>query len=301
MLANLTGRQVGSSQRQRGGARGHRHHRGAPVPRGQRAGRRWNATPRWPWSVRWPRATQDASVPDVRAALAAQGVLGLHVAEEHGGAGYGLEELAVVAEELGRACAPGALVPGLLVSAVLDAAGGREGKELLPGLVDGSTSAGVVLAGGTVSADDAPGGLAITGELGPVLGGAAVDLVLVARGWRPPRRAARGRGGARARRRRRPHPAAGAGDRGRHAADRPRAGPARRTGQGAGHGRVRRGGRRPGRLVPGHGGRARPGPRAVRTPHRPVPGRQAPLCRDAGAGGAGTRRRLGRRPGDRGG
>ena len=118
-------------------------------------------------------------LPDVRAALAAQGVLGLHVAEEHGGAGYGLEELAVVAEELGRACAPGALVPGLLVTAVLDAAGGREAKELLPGLVDGSTTAGVVLAGGTVSAEEAPGGLTITGELGPVLGGAAVDLVLV--------------------------------------------------------------------------------------------------------------------------
>ena len=122
---------------------------------------------------------QDASLPDVRGALAAQGVLGLHVPEEHGGAGYGLEELAVVAEELGRGCAPGALVPGLLVSAVLDAAGGREGKELLPGLVDGSITAGVVLAGGRLTAGEARGGLAITGELGPVLGGAAVDLVLV--------------------------------------------------------------------------------------------------------------------------
>ena len=35
------------------------------------------------------------------------GWLGLHVPEEHGGSGYGLEELVVVVEELGRAVAPG--------------------------------------------------------------------------------------------------------------------------------------------------------------------------------------------------
>ena len=35
------------------------------------------------------------------------GWLGLHLPEEHGGSGYGLEELVVVVEELGRAVAPG--------------------------------------------------------------------------------------------------------------------------------------------------------------------------------------------------
>ncbi len=65
----------------------------------------------------------DATLPEARRALAQQGVLGLHVTEEHGGGGYGLEELAVVAEELGRACAPGPVVPTLLVSAVLATAG----------------------------------------------------------------------------------------------------------------------------------------------------------------------------------
>ena len=39
------------------------------------------------------------------------GWLGLHVAEENGGAGYGLVEQAVVVEELGRACAPGPYSP----------------------------------------------------------------------------------------------------------------------------------------------------------------------------------------------
>lgn len=36
-------------------------------------------------------------------ALAEQGLLGLHLDEEHGGQGFGLLELAVVLEELGRA------------------------------------------------------------------------------------------------------------------------------------------------------------------------------------------------------
>ena len=51
------------------------------------------------------------------------GWLGLHVPEELGGSGYGLEETVVVVEELGRALAPGAFVPTLIASAVLVAAG----------------------------------------------------------------------------------------------------------------------------------------------------------------------------------
>lgn len=43
--------------------------------------------------------------------LAEQGVLGLHVPEEDGGQGYGLPELAVALEELGRALVPGAFLP----------------------------------------------------------------------------------------------------------------------------------------------------------------------------------------------
>ena len=39
------------------------------------------------------------------------GWLGLHVPEELGGSGFGLEEAVVVVEELGRALAPGAFVP----------------------------------------------------------------------------------------------------------------------------------------------------------------------------------------------
>ena len=46
-----------------------------------------------------------------RPGLAEQGLLGLHVPDEHGGQGYGLTELAVALEELGRALVPGASCP----------------------------------------------------------------------------------------------------------------------------------------------------------------------------------------------
>jgi len=39
------------------------------------------------------------------------GWLGLHIPEKYGGSGFGLPELVVVAEELGRAVAPGPAVP----------------------------------------------------------------------------------------------------------------------------------------------------------------------------------------------
>ena len=60
------------------------------------------------------------------------GWLGLHVPEEHGGSGYGLEELVVVVEELGRAVAPGPFVPTVIASAVLAAAGDDATKATLP-------------------------------------------------------------------------------------------------------------------------------------------------------------------------
>ena len=122
----------------------------------------------------------EPGVPDLRRALAGQGVLGLHVPEEHGGSGYGLVELAVVGEQLGRALAPGVVVPTLAASAVLAAGDAPLGKELLPGLVDGSTSAAVAV--GAVPAAAEPtedGGLRLTGTVEPVVGGAGADLVLV--------------------------------------------------------------------------------------------------------------------------
>ena len=53
--------------------------------------------------------------------LSGLGLLGLHLAEEHGGSGFGLLETLVVAEQMGRYLAPGPFVPTVVTSAVLAA------------------------------------------------------------------------------------------------------------------------------------------------------------------------------------
>ena len=102
------------------------------------------------------------------------GWLGLHVPEEHGGSGYGLEELVIVVEELGRAIAPGPFVPTVIASAVLVAAGDTS---RLAGLVDGSVKAGIGLAGDV----QVSGGTA-SGSAPLVLGAGFADLLLLPSG-----------------------------------------------------------------------------------------------------------------------
>src|SRR4029078_5820350 len=63
------------------------------------------------------------TLPEVWNDLKGLGWLGLHIAEQYGGAGYGLPELVVVVEELGGAIAPGPFVPTVIASAVVLAAG----------------------------------------------------------------------------------------------------------------------------------------------------------------------------------
>ncbi|MFC3965597.1 acyl-CoA dehydrogenase [Nocardia jiangsuensis] len=116
--------------------------------------------------------------PPFWAEIAGAGWLGLHLPEEHGGSGYGLPELVVVVEELGRAVAPGLFLPTVIASAVIAAVGSDEQRaRLLPGLADGSVTAAVGLRGRiTVSGDRAEG------EAGVVLGAAAADLLLLTAG-----------------------------------------------------------------------------------------------------------------------
>ena len=109
--------------------------------------------------------------------LVALGWLGLAVPEELGGSGFGIEELVVVVEELGRAVAPGPFVPTVIASAVLAAVGGEAAKAHLPGLADGSV-AGAVALGGSVTVD----GDTASGPAGAVLGGGLAGLLLVAVG-----------------------------------------------------------------------------------------------------------------------
>ncbi|WP_018656617.1 acyl-CoA dehydrogenase [Actinomadura flavalba] len=128
------------------------------------------------------RAALDADEetrPGFWAGLAEQGLLGLHLDEEHGGAGYGLLELAVVLEELGRAAAPGPFLPTVFASAAIDAASNPKARaELLPGLADGSRTGAVALTGSFTGRREG-GALVIDGSAATVLGASLADLLVL--------------------------------------------------------------------------------------------------------------------------
>ena len=105
----------------------------------------------------------DHALPPFWDDLVKMGWLGLHLPEEYGGEGYGVAELAVVLEELGRVCAPGPFLPTVMTSAVINAMGSDEQKaRWLPGLADGTTIGAVGLA-----------------TEGPVLGGGIASLFVL--------------------------------------------------------------------------------------------------------------------------
>jgi len=126
--------------------------------------RRWTSN-HCPPSV--PRALLDGAqetMPPFWQQLVDLGWLGLHLPEDVGGSGYGLAELAVVLEELGRACAPGPFLPTVLASAVIDLLGADDVRAaLLPALADGSATAAVQFGGAGA----------------PVLGGSLADLLVL--------------------------------------------------------------------------------------------------------------------------
>ena len=119
--------------------------------------------------------------PDARPAywpaLAAQGLLGLHLAEEHGGQGFSLVELAIAVEQFGRALAPGPYVPTVLAGAIIGSAGNTP-AELLADLADGSRPAAVSLAAG-LTGRRTEQGLVVSGAVEPVLGAALADVLVV--------------------------------------------------------------------------------------------------------------------------
>jgi 3-oxochol-4-en-24-oyl-CoA dehydrogenase len=106
------------------------------------------------------------------------GWLGLHVPEVHGGSGFGLPELVVVVEELGRALTPGPFVPTVIASAVLEAAALADVAErLVPALAEGSRFGGIGLASDITVRDGKASGTAPA-----VLGGGLAHLLVLAAG-----------------------------------------------------------------------------------------------------------------------
>jgi alkylation response protein AidB-like acyl-CoA dehydrogenase len=139
------------------------------------------------------RAALDAgadSLPPFWSELGAQATLGIHIDETFGGQGAGLVELAVTAEVLGRAVAPGPWGTTALVAEVVAESGDPElAKVVLPRLVDGSLPATLAVPSGSpegsaiptpgLSGVHGPGGtLIVSGSVAPLLNGASAALAL---------------------------------------------------------------------------------------------------------------------------
>lgn len=116
---------------------------------------------------------------DVWSAAAEGGWLGLAVAEDHGGSGFGLAELAVVLEAQGHELCPGPFLPSAAAAVVIDRCAPESVRaQLLPGLVDGSQVGALAISGKvTVGSDNAA-----TGECPAVLGAPDADLLVIVAG-----------------------------------------------------------------------------------------------------------------------
>ncbi|MBB2773212.1 UNVERIFIED_ORG: alkylation response protein AidB-like acyl-CoA dehydrogenase [Mycolicibacterium obuense] len=107
--------------------------------------------------------------------IVSTGWLGLHVDEQFGGQGYGLPELTIVAEQLGRAAIGGPFLPTVAASAVIAEIGTDEQRQRwLPQLVSGDVVAGI----GTKS-DAAVQDSRVSATAVPVLAEAAADVFLL--------------------------------------------------------------------------------------------------------------------------
>ena len=118
------------------------------------------------------------TVPAFWGDLAPLGWLGVHLPEARGGSGFGLPELVVVVEELGRAVAPGPFVPTVIASAVVNEVGPDDlAARLLPGLADGSVLGGVGLTSDLTVRDGRAAGTAPA-----VLGGGLANVLVLPAG-----------------------------------------------------------------------------------------------------------------------
>ncbi|HEX4815638.1 MAG TPA: acyl-CoA dehydrogenase [Nonomuraea sp.] len=114
--------------------------------------------------------------PPFWAGLAEQGLLGLHLPEEHGGSGYGLLEAAVAVEVLAERVAPGPYVPTVLAGAVLNAS---KRSDRLAALADGTLTGAVALTGALTGTRTEDGSLVVSGTADPVLGGSLADVLVL--------------------------------------------------------------------------------------------------------------------------
>jgi alkylation response protein AidB-like acyl-CoA dehydrogenase len=107
--------------------------------------------------------------------LAALGWFGIHLPEACGGSGFGLEELVVVIEAMGRAVAPGPFVPTATASGILARCAGKElGSRYLPALAQGALTAAVGFAD-TLACEESR----LSGSVTAVIGGGPAQLFVL--------------------------------------------------------------------------------------------------------------------------
>jgi alkylation response protein AidB-like acyl-CoA dehydrogenase len=127
----------------------------------------------------WRRLSEDLALP------------GIHVPQEYGGAGFGMVELGIVMEELGRSllCAPYFSTAVLAAGAILNAGSEEQKRELLPELAGGSRLATLAVTEPNgewdpqaiqLSTDSAADGYILNGSKSYVVDGHIADLLIVA-------------------------------------------------------------------------------------------------------------------------
>ena len=107
--------------------------------------------------------------------MASAGWLGLHIDERFGGQGYGLPELTVVMEQLGRAAIGGPFLPTVAASVLMAEFGSEQQQQRwLPRLASGELIAGVSTTNTAIRSDST-----ITGTNIAVLGDSGSDVYLI--------------------------------------------------------------------------------------------------------------------------
>ncbi|MDT5046443.1 MAG: hypothetical protein QOG75_2296, partial [Mycobacterium sp.] len=110
--------------------------------------------------------------------IVSTGWLGLHVGAQFGGEGYGLPELTIVLEQLGRAAIGGPFLPTVAASSVIAEVGTDEQrKRWLPGLTSGDIVAGI---GGISNATQSDS--VVTADCVAALAERAADVFLIPAG-----------------------------------------------------------------------------------------------------------------------
>ena len=95
--------------------------------------------------VRERMASQDIHDKSLWQFIADQGWVGLHLDENMGGLGLGLVELAVVAEEMGRACLPGPFLATTWAATLLAHVANSDSASILSSMAEGLLTASVAL------------------------------------------------------------------------------------------------------------------------------------------------------------